>query len=72
MCLRQDDFHVGPEDVLLGIVEDCPIFVCPHQAYYWVNSVATIAVTEGGGNSFSLEAPQGVRFLVRASAVKPA
>jgi uncharacterized protein (DUF779 family) len=63
ICLRQSEFHTGTDDVLLATVEGCPVYVGPHQARYWVNSATTIDITEGGGDSFSLEAPNGVRFL---------
>lgn len=66
MCFRQSDFRVGPRDVLLGMVQDCPFYVGPEQFSYWAYSELTVDVTEGGGDSFSLEAPEGVRFIVRS------
>jgi len=66
MCLRQSDFRVGPRDVLLGMVEGCPFYVGPAQFSYWANCQLTIDVTANGGDSFSLEAADGVRFIVRS------
>ena len=66
MCFRQADFRVGPRDVLLGVVEDCPFYVGPTQFEYWACSQLTVDVTEGGGDSFSLEAADDVRFIVRS------
>jgi uncharacterized protein len=66
MCLRQSDFNVGPRDVLLGVVEGCPFYVGPAQFSYWDNCQLTIDITSNGGDSFSLEAAEGVRFIVRS------
>lgn len=66
MCFRRSDFRVGPRDVLLGMVMDCPFYVGPGQFDYWAYCQAVLDVTPGGGDSFSLEAPEGLRFAVRA------
>jgi uncharacterized protein len=66
MCFRQSDFRVGPRDVLLGIIEEYPFYVGPSQFDYWASCQLSIDVTEGGGDSFSLEAADGVRFIVRS------
>jgi uncharacterized protein len=66
MCLRQKDFQVGPRDVLLGTVEGHPFYVGPEQFHYWAYCEITVDVTPAGGDSFSLEAAEGVRFLVRS------
>ncbi|HVY16451.1 MAG TPA: DUF779 domain-containing protein [Rhodopila sp.] len=66
MCFRQSDFRVGPRDVLLGMVDDCPFYVGASQFDYWAYCQLTVDVTEGGGDSFSIEAADGVRFIVRS------
>jgi uncharacterized protein len=66
MCFRQSDFRVGARDVLLGLTEGSPFYVGPAQFDYWASCQLTVDVTEGGGDSFSLEAADGVRFLVRS------
>jgi uncharacterized protein len=66
MCFRQSDFRVGPRDVLLGIIEEYPFYVGPSQFDYWASCQLSIDVTERGGDSFSLEAADGVRFIVRS------
>jgi len=35
MCFRQRDFHVGPHDVLLGVIENCPFYVGGAEYEYW-------------------------------------
>jgi uncharacterized protein (DUF779 family) len=66
MCFRHSDFRVGPRDVLLGTVEGSPFYVGPEQFDYWAYCQLTIDVTKGGGDSFSLEATEGVRFIVQS------
>lgn len=64
MCFRQSDFRPGARDVLLGAIEGCPFFVGATQYDYWAAFELTVDVTTGGGDSFSIEAADGVRFIV--------
>jgi len=66
MCLRRDGFRIGPRDVLLGVAEDCPFYVGAAQFPYWASCQLTLDVTKDGGDSFSLEAADGVRLIVRS------
>jgi uncharacterized protein (DUF779 family) len=67
MCLRRSGFRIAARDILLGVVEDCPFYVSAAQFPYWAHSQITLDVTtDGGGDSFSIEAVDGVRFLVRS------
>ena len=66
MCFRQDEFKVGSGDVLLGEIEGCPVYISGPQFQAWADSQLTIDLIEGGGDSFSLEAADGVRFLTRS------
>ena len=66
MCFRERDFHVGARDVLLGVIEGCPFYVGAAEYKYWEYFQLTIDITSGGGDSFSLEAADGVRFLSRS------
>ena len=70
MCFRQADFRVGLQDVLLAIIEECPFYVGSAQFAYWAYCQLTVDVTEDGGDSFSLEAADGVRFIVRSRLFK--
>ena len=66
MCLRRSGFRVGPRDVLLGLIADYPFYVSAEQFPYWAHSQLTIDVVTDGGDSFSLEAAEGVRFITRS------
>jgi len=66
MCLRRRDFRVGARDALLGVIEGCPFYVGGAEFEYWANMELTIDVVSGGGDSFSLEAADGLRFITRS------
>jgi uncharacterized protein len=66
MCFRASDFRVGERDVLLGVIAGCPFYVGAAQFGYWAYCQLTVDVTAAGGDSFSLEAAEGVRFIVRS------
>ncbi|MTD55583.1 DUF779 domain-containing protein [Amycolatopsis pithecellobii] len=67
MCFPRDDFRVGGVDVLLGHVGDgVPFWMSADQYEYWKHTHLTVDVVEGRGSGFSLEAPEGVRFLIRS------
>ena len=62
MCFQASDFRPGGHDILLGEIEGCPFYVGAAQFDYWARYQITVDVTTGGGDSFSLEAADGVRF----------
>jgi uncharacterized protein len=66
MCFRQSDFRVGPGDILLGTIEGCPFYIGTGTYRYCASSQLIIDVTRGAVDSFSLEAPRGVRFVTRS------
>jgi uncharacterized protein (DUF779 family) len=66
MCYPQGDFRVGPQDVLLGEVAGCEFYIGAAQFEYWRHTQLIIDVVPGRGSGFSVEAPEGVRFLTRS------
>lgn len=66
MCYPSGEFLVGPGDVLLGDIEGCPFYMGAAQFEYWRHTHLTVDVVPGRGAGFSLEAPEGVRFLTRS------
>ena len=65
MCYPAGEFRVGVNDVQLGEIGGCPFFMDADQFDYWKHTQLTIDVVKGRGAGFSLEAPEGVRFLTR-------
>ena len=66
MCYPVGDFLTGPSDVLLGEVEGCEFWMSASQFAYWSHTHLTVDVVPGRGSGFSVEAPEGVRFLIRS------
>lgn len=66
MCYPAGEFTVGAGDVLLGTIEGCPFHIGAAQYDYWRHTQIILDVTPGRGAGFSLEAPEGLRFLSRA------
>ena len=66
MCYPRDEFRVGAQDVLLGRIADSPFYIGAAQFEYWSHTQLIIDVVPGRGSGFSLEAPEGVRFLTRS------
>ncbi|CAM5363302.1 DUF779 domain-containing protein [Streptomyces antimycoticus] len=67
MCYPRGEFRVGAADVLLGeVAGDTPFWMSADQYAYWRHTHLTVDVVPGRGSGFSLEAPEGVRFLLRS------
>ncbi|WP_157218126.1 DUF779 domain-containing protein [Flavisphingomonas formosensis] len=69
MCYPAGEFRVGGQDVLLGHVGtrgDIPVWIGAAQFDYWRHTQVTIDVVPGRGAGFSLEGPEGMRFIVRS------
>ncbi len=71
MCYPAGEFKTGVSDVRLGDlevagIEDVPVWMSGPQFEYWKHTHLTIDVVPGRGSGFSLEAPEGVRFLIRS------
>lgn len=67
MCYPRGEFRVGASDVLLGrLVGETPFWMSSDQYRYWQHTHLTVDVVPGRGSGFSLEAPLGVRFLIRS------
>jgi uncharacterized protein (DUF779 family) len=66
MCFARGDFRIGERDVLLGTVAGVPFFMGSDQYELWKHTALTLDVVPGRGSGFSLEAPRGVRFMIRS------
>ncbi|MBK1783322.1 DUF779 domain-containing protein [Prauserella cavernicola] len=72
MCYPAGEFRTGGSDVHLGDLEvagvpqPVPVWMSAAQFEYWKHTHLTIDVVPGRGSGFSLEAPEGVRFLIRS------
>ena len=67
MCYPAGEFRVGGQDVLLGYIgDDVPVWIGAAQFAYWRHTQVTIDVVPGRGAGFSLEGPEGMRFIIRS------
>ncbi len=66
MCYPRGDFRIGQQDVYLGTIADTPFYISGPQFAYWRHTHLTVDVVPGRGSGFSVEAPEGVRFLIRS------
>jgi uncharacterized protein (DUF779 family) len=66
MCFSAGEFRVGAQDVLMGEIAGCEFYIGAAQFEYWQHTQLIIDVVPGRGAGFTLEAPEGVRFLTRS------
>ena len=72
MCYLEGEFRTGKSDVLLeslrieGVPEPITFWMSASQFELWSHTHLTVDVVPGRGAGFSLEAPEGVRFLIRS------
>jgi len=66
MCYPRKEFKVGAQDVYIGEIGGQPFYMGKSQFEYWQHTHLIIDVVPGRGSGFSVEAPEGVRFLTRS------
>ena len=71
MCYPDGEFRTGDADIHLGdldigVARPVPVWMSRSQFADWSHTHLTIDVVAGRGAGFSLEAPHGVRFLIRS------
>ncbi|HRY07070.1 MAG TPA: DUF779 domain-containing protein [Hyphomicrobiaceae bacterium] len=66
MCYPAGEFRIGGQDVKLGEIGGMAFYMSASQFEYWRHTHLIIDVVKGRGSGFSLEAPEGVRFLTRS------
>jgi uncharacterized protein (DUF779 family) len=72
MCYPAGEFRTGGADIHLGelrvdgLAQPVPVWMSQAQFDYWKHTHLTVDVVPGRGSGFSLEAPEGVRFLIRS------
>lgn len=71
MCFPAGDFITSEADVHLaeldvGLDDTIGFWMSRSQFAYWSHTHLTVDVVPGRGSGFSVEAPEGVRFLIRS------
>ncbi|MBW4025951.1 MAG: DUF779 domain-containing protein [Acidobacteria bacterium] len=71
MCFAQGEFLLGDSDHFLGTIAEAPFYMNQSQFEYWKHTQLILDVVPGRGGMFSLENPEGVRFLIRSRVFTP-
>ncbi len=77
MCYPEGEFKTGGQDVLLGTLElpalqdeaeprEIGFWMSKEQFGVWQHTHLTVDCVPGRGSGFSLEAPEGMRFIIRS------
>ena len=66
MCYPRGEFIIGDYDRLLGHIGGTPFYISGPQFEYWKHTQLIIDVVPGRGGMFSLDGPEGLRFLTRS------
>jgi uncharacterized protein (DUF779 family) len=85
MCFPVGEFVTSGADILLGVFDIAPrhsaepgaaqtveFWMSAEQFEYWSHTHLTVDVVAGRGSGFSVEAPEGVRFLIRSQLMQTA
>lgn len=76
MCYPAGEFRTGSSDIRLaalvvdGVPEPVEFWISRAQWELWQHTKLTIDVVPGRGSGFSLEAPEGLRFLLRSTLIR--
>ncbi|WP_333620070.1 DUF779 domain-containing protein [Dietzia sp.] len=75
MCYPEGEFRTGDSDILLGTftlpelsddVAQLDFWMSREQFELWKHTAITVDVVDGRGSGFSVESPEGKRFLIRS------
>jgi uncharacterized protein len=75
MCFPEGEFHTSGGDVRLGVFDISPakdgsmeigFWMAKEQFEYWSHTHLTVDVVPGRGSGFSVEGPEGVRFIIHS------
>lgn len=66
MCYPRGEFLTGDGDVQMATLGETPFYMSRPQFEYWKHTQLILDVVPGRGGMFSLEGPEGVRFLIRS------
>ena len=66
MCWPKGEFRLGERDVRLGVIEGAEYWIGGDQYERWAHTRLVLDVVPGRGAGFSLEAPEGLRFIIRS------
>ena len=66
LCLRSGQLLIGPNDLLLGTIDGCPVYIAAEQDARWNHPAFVLDVAAGAPEGFSLGGPDW-HFVTRTS-----
>jgi uncharacterized protein len=63
ICLPADELPPGAGDVLLGVLDETPVYVDRDQDARWRSPTLRIGLSPGPAMGFSLESAEGVHLV---------
>ncbi|BAQ16274.1 DUF779 domain-containing protein [Methyloceanibacter caenitepidi] len=66
MCHLDREFALGVNDIRLGEIGGCPVYMDADQFETCRHAQLTVDVAVGQGSAFSMETPEGLRFITRS------
>ena len=66
MCFPRSEYMTGPQDVLVGEIDNVPFYMNADQYERWKHTDLVIDAVPGIGGMFSLDNGTGMRFLTRS------
>ncbi len=66
ICLADGELLIGPNDLLLGVIEGCPVYIDGEQDERWGRPAFVLDVALGDPEGFSLGGA-GTHFVTRTS-----
>ena len=71
MCFPDGELLLGPNDLQLGDVGSCPVYIDTTQFERWNRPRLLIDVAPGAGSGLSLEGLHDLHFVVRPAPDQP-
>jgi uncharacterized protein len=68
MCFPAGEFVIGDLDLLLGVIEGCPLYMDARIYRSWGDAELVLDVAPGEPEGFSLGPGDGLRFVTRPAA----
>lgn len=81
MCYPAGEFYTSDADILMGRFDIAPdgeepqpidFWMSREQFAHWSHTHLTVDVVPGRGSGFSVEGPEGLRFLIRSRLMEDA
>lgn len=70
ICFKLGEFIIGENDILLGRIDDTPVYIDNRQYEVWKNSQLILDVAKGEPQGFSIGAGDNLHFVTKSKIMK--